>query len=326
MPAYNAEKYIAAAIDSIIAQTYTNWELIICDDCSTDNTICIIEEFQKKNPNIKLIKRNINSGGCRLPRFDAILEARGDFVCPIDSDDTIEGRYLEKLIKRQKETNADITLSKIVYCDESLNPKGATIPTSSFDMNLIFTGKEACKLTIGSWEISMNGLIAKTTLYKEYIRKEYNSDFNKSFSDEVDHRKILLSASSISMTDAHYIYRQQPNSIIHSTSINYYNILIANKQLLDIIIKNFSDDNELIKKMYCEYIEKIYRAQQKYYFNIDKYTITEKIEIKSLINTFYAVISEHKMTFKKIKHKILSFSYIIFKIYSRLTTTISKFI
>ena len=56
MPAYNAGKYIKGAIDSIRAQSYTDWELIITDDCSTDNTVAIIEEYTAKYNNIILIK------------------------------------------------------------------------------------------------------------------------------------------------------------------------------------------------------------------------------------------------------------------------------
>lgn len=316
MPAYNVEKYIAAAIDSVILQTYTNWELIIVDDCSTDKTISIIENYIKKDERITLIKRKKNSGGCRLPRFDAILSAKGDFICNIDSDDTIEPNYLEKLIRRQQETSADIVLSKIIICDEFLNQKETTIPNVSYDMTKTLSGETACKETIGEWKISVSGLIAKTSLYKSYVKKEYHNNFNGGFSDEIDQRKILLLAERVAMVEAHYFYRQQNTSIIHSTSIKYYDSLIANKILLDFIITTFRDDEKLQKKMHDEYLEKVYRSQQKYYTYIKQYNAEERKHIKSLIKESHSYIKKQKLEFSTKRNNILSFSYTLFRLYT----------
>lgn len=322
MPTYNVEKYIKDSIDSIIRQTYTNWELIIVDDCSTDQTTTIIEGYIHKHDNITLIKRGKNSGGCRLPRFDAILAANGDFVCPIDSDDTIEETYLEKLMSRQLETYSDIVLSRIVYCDEEQKPRGATIPHMSYNMDTIFTGKEACKRTIGEWQISMNGLLARTSLYKKYIEKEYNSDFNKSFSDEIDHRKILLCATYISMIDARYFYRQQPTSIIHTTSVKYYDVLVANKILLDFVRNTFKDDNDLLMIMHEDYFNKIYRSLQRYYTNNSIYSRTEKGHIYKLIKDSYSIIKEYNLKFSTRRSRILSKSFLLFNLYTKIVIAI----
>lgn len=316
MPAYNAGKYIKEAIDSILAQTYTEWELIISDDCSTDNTVTIVEEYTAKNNNITLIKRKQNSGGCRLPRFDAILAAKGEFVCPIDSDDTIEIDYLDKLIKRQKETNADIVLGRMVFCDEQQKPRTGTIPHHSFDMSAIFTGKEACERTIGEWEIAMAGLLAKTELYKEYIRKSYNSTFNGGFFDEIDHRKILLNARIVSMVDAHYFYRQQSNSIVHSTSIKSYDILSVNKILQEFTKKEFYNNVNIIKKGLNNFLESTYRAQQRFYLCEREYTSDEKERITQKIKDSYNYLRKTSFKPQGCRNRILFSSFTIFKIYT----------
>ena len=62
MPAYNVEKYIGEAIESIVAQTFTDWELIIVDDCSKDKTLAIASEYAAKDSRIRIIKRKENSG------------------------------------------------------------------------------------------------------------------------------------------------------------------------------------------------------------------------------------------------------------------------
>lgn len=316
MPAYNVEKYIEAAIESIKAQTYTDWELIICDDCSTDNTIKIIEKHQKDNKQIKLIKMSNNSGGCRLPRFEAILAAKGVFVCPIDSDDTIETAYLEKLISKQKETNANIVLSKMVLCNEDLSPKGCTIPNSAYNIEKTQSGKDAVRETIGGWKISMNGLMCKTSIYKKFISENYKSDYNGAFADEIDHRKLLLCASTISITDASYHYRQQPNSIVHSVSANSYRLLIANLKLLEFVENIFNDEKDILQRMYDEYLEKIYRVQQKFYLNYESYNKKERKEINKLIRSSYNIIKERKLTFSNKRNKFLSITFCTFKLYS----------
>ena len=72
MPAYNAEKYISYAIESVIKQTFEDWELIIVDDASTDSTPNIIEEYAKRDSRIRVYTEKENSGSARLPRLKAI--------------------------------------------------------------------------------------------------------------------------------------------------------------------------------------------------------------------------------------------------------------
>lgn len=315
MPAFNVEKYVADAIDSIIKQTYTDWELVIVDDCSKDNTVRIIEEYKKKYPQIKLIKRDKNSGGCRLPRFDAILAAKGEFVCPIDSDDTIEPEYLEKLIKRQTETSAEIVLSRMIVCNEHLSPNGKTIPTQDYPIRTIFTGKEACKKTIGGWELGMNGLLAKTGLYQKYINGVYEASYNGAYADEIDHRRLLLCAKKVSMTDAKYFYRQQPTSIVHSVSAQSYNGLITNQELLRFVINNFTEES-ILQKVYNEYITNLYRAQQKLCLHYTAYSKAEINHIKNLIKEHYIYIKSKDIKFTDCRNKLLASSYTIFRLYS----------
>ena len=84
MPSYNTANYIADSIKSIQAQTYTNWELIIVDDCSTDNSVEVIRSFDE--PRIKLLKNEINSGAA-ISRNYALREAKGKWIAFLDSDD-----------------------------------------------------------------------------------------------------------------------------------------------------------------------------------------------------------------------------------------------
>jgi len=85
-PAYNAEKYISQTIESVLNQTYTEWEMVIVDDCSVDNTYNIILEYAKRDNRIKPVKHEVNKGVAEA-RNTALRESSGDFVAFLDSDD-----------------------------------------------------------------------------------------------------------------------------------------------------------------------------------------------------------------------------------------------
>ena len=103
--AYNKQNTLEKCINSILNSTFKDFELIIVEDKSTDNTIEVIEKFTDSR--IKVIKHEVNLGA-GLSRRDGIKASKGEFVSLIDGDDYIDKDFLEALIKRQEETDADI--------------------------------------------------------------------------------------------------------------------------------------------------------------------------------------------------------------------------
>jgi teichuronic acid biosynthesis glycosyltransferase TuaG len=86
MPAYNAEQYIAQSIDSVISQSYTNWELLITDDRSTDSTQAIVKAYADSDTRIKLFI-NAENGGAGISRNNSIKKAKGRYIAFLDADD-----------------------------------------------------------------------------------------------------------------------------------------------------------------------------------------------------------------------------------------------
>lgn len=101
MPAYNSEKYIDEAIESVIRQTYKNWELIIVNDASTDDTEKIIKSYEEKDKRIKLISLAENQGVANA-RNMAIQIAEGRYIAFLDADDYWEKEKLQEQIKFMK--------------------------------------------------------------------------------------------------------------------------------------------------------------------------------------------------------------------------------
>lgn len=113
MPCYNAENFIKESINSVINQTYKNWELIIVDDCSIDNSSAIIKKFIKKDSRIKTIQLEKNSGAA-ISRNRGIEIANGKYIAFLDSDDIWFDIKLEKQISHMKKNNS--LFSYTSYC------------------------------------------------------------------------------------------------------------------------------------------------------------------------------------------------------------------
>lgn len=96
IPAFNAEKYIANTISNVIRQTFTDWELIVVDDGSSDNTPCICDEYADMNTRIKVIHKE--NAGVSAARNTGIEAALGEFIVFVDADDYIIPQYLEALV------------------------------------------------------------------------------------------------------------------------------------------------------------------------------------------------------------------------------------
>lgn len=110
MPAYNVEKYIEEAINSVLAQSYTNWELLVIDDGSTDKTLQIVQKIAEKDNRVFLIRNEKNMGVART-RNRGFELCTGEYVALLDSDDIWHTEKLEKQVDLAKTTGADI-----LYC------------------------------------------------------------------------------------------------------------------------------------------------------------------------------------------------------------------
>ena len=102
VPNFNKERFISHTIESVLVQNYTNLELIIVDDVSTDGSVGIIKSYQKEDPRVRLIQHRANSGGCAAPRNTGILAARGEVICFLDSDDFLFNGTLKTRIESYK--------------------------------------------------------------------------------------------------------------------------------------------------------------------------------------------------------------------------------
>jgi len=134
MPAYNSADFIAESIQSVLQQTHQNWELLIIDDASPDNTISIIEEFKYLDPRIKLFQNETNQGA-GVARNAGIKAAQGAYIAFLDSDDLWLPEKLEVQLKFMQTHDLVMTYSSYYLIDENgknLHKKVMALPTLTY--------------------------------------------------------------------------------------------------------------------------------------------------------------------------------------------------
>ena len=121
MAVYNAEKTIEYAIDSVLNQTYPNFELLVINDCSTDGTAELVSSIMAKDCRVRLISNEKNSG-VSCTRKNGLNEAKGSWIAILDSDDAWAPEKLEKQIALQKKMNADLLFTGSAFMDSDGQP------------------------------------------------------------------------------------------------------------------------------------------------------------------------------------------------------------
>lgn len=279
MPAFNTEKFIKEAIESVLNQTFSDWELIIVDDASTDSTYFIAKEYAEKDDRIKLTRLSENSGAAQIPRHKAISMAHGDWILGLDSDDYVEKDDLNKLFAKAIETGADIVLHRLVSVGIGGEKIGDAIPAWSVDMDNILTGKEACMKTLVNWEINGNGIF-KVELYHNLLHTRKVTNMH---SDEYDTRLLFLNASRVALCDAEYYYRKNPDSITNKIGIKRFDLLDIDKDLDELIKKECGEDTKEYIKVVTHRVNNLIALTRVFIQNDSAFsTIERKIIINRL--------------------------------------------
>lgn len=125
MPSYNTAQYIADSIRSVQAQTYKNWELLIVDDCSSDNSDDVVAPFLS-DARIRYLKNEVNSGAA-VSRNYALREAKGRWIAFLDSDDLWQPEKLERQILFMEKENCHFSYTYYQEIDEASQPLGVTV-------------------------------------------------------------------------------------------------------------------------------------------------------------------------------------------------------
>lgn len=268
VPIYNVEKYLKECIDSIIFQTYTNLEILLINDGSTDSSKKICEEYVNKDSRIKLF--NKVNGGLSSARNFGIKKATGDYIIFIDSDDFIEKNMIEELVFGCECNNCDISVIGVYKYFDNKN----IYKESKF----IYFGKVDNSKALEN--MMLNGFYACNKLFKRYIF-EKNSFESKLYEDIYLIPYIVEKSQNIYFLNEYgYYYRQREKSIVHTEfnekKMDYY--YAANK-----VYTSFIDNDRLKDATIAFYSLTLSNLISDVYSQRKKFNLEYKLFCKELI-------------------------------------------
>lgn len=120
-PNYNCKRFIAETIESVLSQSYQNWEMLIQDDCSNDGSYELALEYEKRDPRIK-VQRNSKNSGAAVTRNNAIERSQGEWLAFLDSDDLWYPDKLERQLRWMNDNKTDFSFTEYELIDENNNP------------------------------------------------------------------------------------------------------------------------------------------------------------------------------------------------------------
>jgi glycosyltransferase involved in cell wall biosynthesis len=177
VPVYNVELYLRKCLDSVLEQTFKDFELICINDASTDHSINILQEYSTRDARINIIDLNENQG-LGGARNEGIKQARSEFVLFVDSDDWIAPTTLEKVFACAQENNADI-VNFDYYCYNSelnIEPRHSIQYATIADSAEILRNKVLCQAGTTAWQ-NLYKKSLFTTLECYFPTKKYHEDF-----------------------------------------------------------------------------------------------------------------------------------------------------
>lgn len=219
VPVYNVEKYIRKCVDSIIAQTYQQIEIILVDDGSTDNSRMIADEYSNYYPNVRTIHQT--NQGLSSARNTGINSCQTELIAFVDSDDYIEPDMYENLIRHLDENEADISIGG-VFRENMSGEKFSVYPAN---VKKVFSKKQAL-IELNSlkyFNMSVWNVLFKTELFNMAAYEEETVRFpiGKKSEDEYTIHKLYARAKKVVYTSTpYYHYLQRPNSITNSSRVN----------------------------------------------------------------------------------------------------------
>lgn len=180
VPVYNAERFLPETIGLVQKQTYRDWELILVDDCSSDNGAAIVRQYAKDDTRIRLIQQEVNAGVARSRNL-GISQANGRYLCFLDADDIWTSQKLEKELAYMKEKKAAFVftgyefadakgegLGKIVHVPETISYEQALKNTTIFTSTVMIDRDK-----IADTDIYMPQIASEDTATWWHILKKY---------------------------------------------------------------------------------------------------------------------------------------------------------
>ncbi len=267
IPVYNCEKYLYVCLNSVLKQTFSDFEVICIDDCSTDSSYEILKYFSKKDSRIRVFKNKVNKGPGYC-RNQGIAKSTGKYVFFLDSDDWIHHKTLELLFSKSEKLNLEVLIYKaIVYYDNDtsfgVEPYYNMEKFHIFENNIFDPSKSEHLLLNNLAASPWIKLYNKSFLVRNDIHFTNNNLIQE---DEAFNLDVLLNAKRISFLDD-YLYnrRRRDNSIMTLRGKK----ILDNIQIAEIMIQSCLNNREIYEIHKNEILNYIFNILNSKYNLID---------------------------------------------------------
>lgn len=234
IPVYNGENFLQETLESVQKQSYSNFEVLMVDDSSTDASLKILEHFAKIDARFKVFKKE--NGGMVAPSMNFIIpKISGDYFFYASQDELFSEDLFEKMVQRQRETQADTVLPDMEFYYEN-NSNNKQIIGLKGNRNVELSGKLACEKSL-DWTIHGFALFKSSLIKAEFFPEDAFD------SDEYVTRKLFLNSNKVVFSEGVFYYRQDNSNAITKTfgKKNFYILNSSWKLYLLVQENDFSE-------------------------------------------------------------------------------------
>ena len=276
VPVYNVEQYLERCVDSIINQTYTNLEIILVNDGSTDNSGKLCDELAKKDERIRVIHKE--NGGLSDARNRGIDESESDLVGFIDSDDYIDSDMYEVLLKNLNDTDADLSMCAL-YDVYNNTPEAQVTNKETWKLS----SEQAIKMVM---EAKILSVTAVNKLYRKSLFTDLKFEVGKIAEDAFIMIKLLDKCEKIVATnEKKYYYVHRENSITtQKFSTKLLNVIEAYEQNSNIILEKYPKLKDVAQT----------RMNWAYFYVLDRLLLDDNYNDKELENKLISYLKNHR--------------------------------
>lgn len=306
---YNAEQYLSNCLDSLIAQSLHDIEIICIDDSSTDHSLSILNKYADKDDRIKLIKLSRNMGAAKA-RNAGLKIANGEIIAFVDSDDYISCTSCEEIYKIfQLHPLTDTVLFSLKKVYKDGEEKLYDIP----NFNCI-NGYTAFDWSL-TWKV--HGVYA----VRRSIHLKYPYDESApTYSDDNTTRLHFINSREVRPSKAVYYYRQHSNSVTHQCSIRRFDVLIANESMKRELLRLNLADKIISKYEKVRWLNLI-DTYMFYYLHRNELGYIERSRGMSLLKKYWYSIDTNLLPYSikcKFGYMPLKFSWFLFRMQEEL--------
>lgn len=296
---YNGEKWLDECLESLLAQTYADVEIVCVDDASTDGSLLLIKKYAAEHSSIKFIVNDVNCGQA-VSRNRAFEQSTGDYIMMVDCDDFLSPDAVESAVKVLDDNDdTGSVLLRLVYYDDATGCKQEFVNSCKGE---VLDGAEAMRAAL-DWGI--HGLyLARRKLYERF---PFDTS-SRLYSDDNTSRRHYLHSGKVRFCDGVYFYRRHDNSMTNNPGIHTVDWIEALVGLKAMLVEENQPD-VLIDKIEFRIWESVVSAVGYYWRNHSSLSKEQRQNIRQRIARQHS-----KMEYRRLPLSLrMKFGFIPFK-------------